>query len=91
MLSNAEFQVKSELYKDDLSLAKNILCYANEHQPLFQYRVNMSTNIGDCTLPLTFQFIQYCPTGTKGWMLDFLVQGRVTSVREVSEFPGLPQ
>ena len=89
VVRGSQFNLKSSLYPDPLSLPENILLYADEHQPLFQYGANLVTNVGDWTVPLSFHLLQYCPTGTKGWMLDFLAKGKVTSVKQVATFPKL--
>ena len=88
-MSDSNLNLKRSQYEDTLSLPENIICYADEHQPLFEYGANLATNVGGWTVPLSFHLLQYRPTGTKGWMLDLFVRGKVTSVKEVALFPEL--
>jgi len=79
-VNGSDFLEKTTRFEDELGLPDRVLLFANEEQPLLEYRVLLTTNAMGWIFPAEFTAVQYAPSGTKGWVVDFVVKGKVTSI-----------
>ena len=81
---------KTTVFKDGLGLPKSLDLIATNNQPIFQYQTRRSTNVLGWNFPLEFYCLQYLPTRTNLWKLDFTAKGRVTAIGMGSK-PEIPE
>ncbi|MCW5552721.1 MAG: hypothetical protein KIS67_11260 [Verrucomicrobiae bacterium] len=81
---------RTTVFNDGLGLPRSLDLIATNNQPIFQYQVHRSTNVLGWSFPLEFYCVQYLPTGTNLWKLDFTAKGRVTAIGPGSK-PEIPE
>ena len=74
------FSDNTIVFDDDLGLPRSLELYTRTRQPVFQYRVPLSTNVLGWNFPLEFYLAQYRPAGTNGWELHLTGKGKVTAI-----------
>jgi len=83
------FTDRTVLFESTLGLPERVDLYAEDRQPVLQYRTTRTTNVLSWVFPLEFHLAQYRPAlnqttrqfDTNGWELQFTARGKVTSVR----------
>jgi len=68
-------------FSDELGLPERLVLYHNS-QPVLQYRVTLTTNLGDYTFPREFYLAQYIPVATNAWELHMTAKGRILAIAE---------
>ena len=82
------FSERVELFKDALGLPKSLGLYTANHETVFHYRVDASTNVLGWEFPLEFALTEYRPSypgEANCWQTDFFATGKLTGIRVVSE------
>lgn len=91
------FSDRTTVFEDGLGLPKNLNLYTAKGQPILQYRVLESTNVGGWNFPLQFKLVQYRPPidpgsdgyGTNAWELAIAAEGRLTAIH-IGKRPEVP-